>query len=137
MTVAVVMALAVIAGMLGLCAWCVYGRVQASERERASDARAITAEANLERAQFELDVTGKALKAANARADVLEQVLSEEVNASPHPDLAHNDVRQRMLRITSAWTGADKDRLPTPANPTVPEAPAADPPGPVVSPKQV
>lgn len=133
MTVAVITALVVIAGMLGLVAWSVYGRVSASDARATSDVRVAMTEANLERVQFELDATKSALRASYARASLLEEAINAHLVSTPNPDLARNDVLQRTMRLYAAWAREDQDRVP-PVTPTaVPEPRATETAGPVVS----
>ncbi len=70
----------------------------------------------LERKKFELEVTQKALAAANQRATALEEVLQDEINSSPNPDLARTDVRSRVLRLARKWSEAATTRSPLPAD---------------------
>ena len=110
--------IAVIAvGILSLLAWLTYGRIddtKALATERVSHEKTV---GQLERRSFELEVTQKALVAANKRAEALEEVLQDEVDSSPNPDLSRTDIRNRVLRIARKWAEAAATRSPLPANP--------------------
>jgi hypothetical protein len=132
MTAAVVTLALAIAGALAAIVSLALGRVSDTKSlskqftdERVEHANTRT---KLERRDYELDVTQKALVAANKRAAALEEVLNDEVNRSPNPDLARDDVRSRILRIARQWSEAADARNPLPAatSGAVPEGTAAD-----------
>lgn len=77
--------------------------------DQATDARVARAdqEAELERVSFELEFTTAALRRTTARAAALEEVLADEVDAAPNPDLAVDDVRSRVRRLAQRWAAAD------------------------------
>lgn len=104
-------------GVMSLLAWLTYGRIEdtkALATERVSHEKTV---GQLERRSFELEVTQKALVAANKRAEALEEVLQDEVDSAPNPDLARADVRGRVLRIARKWAEAAATRSPLPAKP--------------------
>jgi hypothetical protein len=79
------------------------------------------------RLAYELEVTTHALKAANARAAALEEIVAHDVNAPVASDLPASAWRERMLRITQVWGNAAADH-PASDTGTVPEKPATDAP---------
>lgn len=97
-------------GLVGVIVWLVYGRVGAADV--AADARVaqVDTEGHLERAQFELEHVKQALAATEKRADALESIIADEINAHPNPDLARDDVSGRVQRIAAAWGTADRER---------------------------
>lgn len=110
---------------LGAVIWSVHGWV-AAERHAASVREAQAhAEAEHTRITYELEVTTKALAAANARAKALEEVLADDVNAPVAPDLSSRDWRGRLLRITQAW--ANEHGVSADNGPDVHHEPAAAP----------
>jgi hypothetical protein len=112
-------------GLVGIIVWLVYGRIAAADQ--AADARVaqVDTEGHLERAQFELENVKQALAAVEKRAAALEGIIADEVNASPNPDLARDDVRGRMLRIARQWADADRERsVPAEPDGAVPQASA-------------
>lgn len=98
-------------------------------RDHEADARIaqVATEAELEREKYEHDQTKRALSAADARADALEEVLSDAINATPNADLDRADVQSRVLRIAQRWAAADAaSRLPAAAVEAVPADAAAE-----------
>jgi hypothetical protein len=93
------------------------GQIAASTK--AGDERALRMDANAkqERTAFELEQTKQALAAESKRADALEEVLRDEVNESPNPDLARTDVRGRLLRVARSWGEANRPGGSVPADP--------------------
>lgn len=102
-------------GQAGLIAWLVHGRM--ADKDQAADARVgqVATEAESERTAYELDVTQKALAAANKRCDALEEIIADEINGNPNADLGRTDVRGRLLRIAGRWREAASARSPLPA----------------------
>lgn len=126
MTVVAVILGTTIAGALGVIVWLVHGSIAAAGA--AADARvAQTAtEAELERAHFELETTKQSLAATEKRAAALQEVLSDELEKAPNPDLARADVAGRVRRIFDRWQAADANRSAVPAEPAA-AVPAAAP----------
>jgi hypothetical protein len=92
---------------LGAIIWLTAGRI--GDREKLADARIaqVETEGHVDRLTFELEVTRKALAAANARATALEGVIADDINAPVADGLGPADVRGRLLQITKAWADAD------------------------------
>jgi hypothetical protein len=109
-TVAVVILAITVASSLGVIVWLVHGRVSSVEDEAQAHVERAEVETHLERTMFELDVTKKALDAANKRAAALQEVLSHELERAPNPDLARADVAGRVQRIFERWQAADAAR---------------------------
>jgi hypothetical protein len=137
MTVVAITLAVAIAGALALNAWLVHGRISSAEAAADAHVELVEKQAQLERAQFELDVTKKSLKATETRAAAMQEVLSDELDKAPNPDLARDDVAGRVRRILDRWETADRDRAllagpgaavpaavaaETPAAPSVPQA---------------
>jgi hypothetical protein len=125
--VAVVVLATTLLSAVGVIAWLAFRVVKAAEQEADARVGQVATEAESERTAYELDVTQKALTAANKRADALEEIIADEINdENPNPDLARTDVRTRLLRIAGKWREAAATRSPLPAEsePAVP-APAA------------
>lgn len=118
--------------LTGTLIWLVHGRIRAADA--VADARVAQSdtEAHLERAQFELETTKQALRAANARAEALEGVLADVQKANPGAGLDAHDWHGRMLRLAEAWRGtaaesgvpavSDRDDLSPPAAASSPNA---------------
>lgn len=129
----VILALAV----LGLIGWLVRGRINDAESKADSRVAQVATEAHQERTAYELEVTQKALTAANMRAATLEEELK---HALEQPSLADgldaHDVAGRVLRLVGKWGEAAAARSPLPAleDPNLPDEPAAEASGPVVHP---
>jgi hypothetical protein len=126
---------AALASTVWLVAWLTYRVVATSERDGDSRVAQVATEAVAERTAFELDVTLKALAAANKRADALEEIISDELNAmSPNADLTRIDVRSRLVRLASKWreAAAARNSLPAQPDPAVPEDGTASGSGPTV-----
>jgi hypothetical protein len=124
---------------LGLNAWLTYGRIKDAESKADSRVAQVATEAHQERTAYELEVTQKALTAANMRAATLEEELK---HALEQPSLADgldaHDVAGRVLRLVGKWGEAAAARSPLPAEPdseAVPDEPAAEASGPVVHPE--
>lgn len=102
MIVAVVALCTVIAGSVGLVAYLVHAAL--GDRARTADTLfdLATANAEIERASFELEATKQALAAATNRAAALERSLIDAIETADS-DLAPGDVRGRVLRIVEAW----------------------------------
>lgn len=134
----IVLACALVAALLvalGLVAWLVITRVSAADGEADARVAQTAMESELERTQFELAQTKVALSSSERRAGILEQAIAEALNAAPNADLGRNDVLGRVVRITAEWAKADREgRLPSDADPAVPEESSAESPGPVVRP---
>ena len=126
-------ALAVILGSslmtaLGLIAWLVVRIVRAAGKEADARVGQVATEAESERTAYELDVTKRALEAANIRARTLEEELTDALD---QPSLADGldaaDVAGRVRRLAERWREAAAARNPLPASPepAVSEQPAA------------
>lgn len=132
MTVAVVILAVTVASSLGVIVWLVHGRVSSVEDEAQAHVERAEVETHLERTMFELDVTKKAVDAANKRAAALQEVLADELARAPNPDLARADVAGRVQRLFEKWAGADAARdgaLPAEPAKAVPLDGAAEPAG--------
>jgi hypothetical protein len=131
--VAVILA-TTLASALGCIVWLVYGRLRDAERHADARVAQVQVEADLERRAYELDVTQKALVAANRRAEALEDIIADEINAGS--GLSPGDVRGRLLRLARGWRDAATARSPLPpaADEPVPEAEPADGAGPAFVP---
>lgn len=119
MGVAVIALAVALAGAMAAIVSLAFGRV----KDAKTSAKAYTDErvdhantrTELERRKFELEVTQKALVAANTRAAALEEVIADDVESAPNPDLKRADVRSRVLRIARRWAEAAAARSPLPA----------------------
>lgn len=115
-----------LAGSVAVNVWLTYRTVRGADKTADARVAQVETEAHLDRVQFELEQTKQALKAANARAAALEEILADDAPVSR--DLSPADWKQRLLRITQAWgdaagtAGADA----VPANPAA-AAPDAGP----------
>ncbi len=115
-----------IVGALVLIAWLVYGRVAAADQ--AADARVaqVATEAELERAQFELEQRTQALAASERREDILQEAVADALDADPGAGLSHDDVLGRIMRLSAEWARSDRAGREVPAEPH--EAVPSDPP---------
>lgn len=89
-------------------------------------------DADLKLANFEIEKLKDANAALDRLANSLEQTLAEYLNAAPNTDLAADDVRTRVLRISQDWARSLRAGE-VPAEPAAPlsldpaaAAPAAD-----------
>lgn len=134
---AVILALALTAS-LGLNGWLVYGRVDDAHHEGDARVAQVATEAEQERTAFELDVTKKALTAANMRASALEEELKHALE-QPRlgAGLAASDASGRVLRIVGKWGEAAAARSPLASGPdeALSVESATDASGPVVHPE--
>ncbi len=133
---AVAFALAVtLAAALGIIVWLVHGRVQDAANDGDIRVAQVSTEAEAERLAFQLDVTEKALVAANKRAEALEGIIADELNDPPNADLPAADWRGRLLRLAQSWRGAADARSPLRADTGegVSQPTSAEEAGPVVS----
>lgn len=132
MTVAViVLAIALAAAVGALVAMSLKYVGQVSDaNDHATDARIgqHSTELELERRDFEIETIQRALVSVTKRAEALEQIIAEELNAS-NSDLDPADWRTRELRLAAAWAAADSNRVRAAADRSVPEAPATNTPG--------
>lgn len=122
MTEAAIIALA-IALATAIVAFLVFASRESAAVHNEADARvAQTAtEGLLERSQFELETTKKALDAATARAAALETSFAEALNDSG-PDLDPRDIHGRLVRLAKAWGQSERS-----ASTQVIESPAGVP----------
>lgn len=127
MTAAVVALAVVLAGTVGAIVW--LAKTALDDRSRTADTffDLASAQGDLERAGFELEVARKAMNAALERSARLEKELSHVLDhASLGEGAAADDVAARLRRLASEWAstgagGAD----PLPAEPY--EAMSLDP----------
>jgi len=128
MTVVAITLAVALAGALGLIAWLVHGRITSVEEEADAHVELADKQVKLERAQFELETTKQSLAATEKRAAALQEVLSDELDKAPNPDLARSDVAGRVRRIFDRWEAADAARGEVPAKPAdaVPAASSAE-----------
>jgi hypothetical protein len=138
-TVAVVVLALVLASSLGLNGWLTYRTISGAEQRADARVAQVETEAIGERTAYELEVTQKALAAANLRAATLEEELAHAFEQSDlGAGLAASDARGRVLRLVGKWGEAARTRSPLPAEPddAVPDEPAADASGPVLRPER-
>lgn len=123
---ALVTAVVALAGALVLIGWLVHGRVDSESQEADWRVAQVATEAELERVQFELEATQKALRASMAREQILDRAIAETLNANA-ASTAHlrpDDVLGRVRLYTAEWARTDA-RDPVP--PDRPEAVPSDP----------
>lgn len=73
----------------------------------------VSMEAELERRNFEIEKLTTALKAVEARASALEEIVADELNDShANDDLGRADYRSRLLRLARSWSGATANGVP-------------------------
>ena len=130
----------VLGGLLALSlsanVWLTYRTVRGADEKADARVAQVVTEGHEERKAFELEVTQKALAAANLRAATLEEELAHAFEQSKlGAGLAPADVGGRVLRLVGKWGEAARTRSPLPAEPDegVPDEPAAGETGPVVS----
>lgn len=119
-----------LAGSLALNGWLTFRTVRGVEGAAKSEIGATHFESALELAHFELEQTKRALVAVEARADALEEIIAEELNAHPNADLDRADWRTRVMRVAQQWGRSDRAGREVPADTAqaVPPQGTAEPP---------
>jgi hypothetical protein len=113
--IGVVYALVAIVGtLLAFVGWLVHRALSAADQEGDSRVAVTQLEADVERMAFELEGTRQTLAAERKRADVLEQIIADEVNAPTGAVLAASDVRSRLLQQAKRWREAAAPAAPAP-----------------------
>lgn len=121
--VAVAISLAsVVVGLGVMVVWLVHGRLSAETKLADARVAQVVVEGELERSQFELKTTRRALRAADARQQILERTMTDVIASDPNPDLARNDYVTRHMRIVAEWARHDSESgLPAGTAPAVPD----------------
>jgi hypothetical protein len=104
---AVAVALAgIVAVQLGLLVWLVVRALTSSDQQGDTRVAVTQLEADVERMAFDLEATRGTLSAERKRADALEEIIADEVNAPPGLPLDARGVRDRLLRTAQRWREA-------------------------------
>jgi hypothetical protein len=93
---------------LGAAVWAGHGWVAETKSAAKSEVGSTHFESALELVHFELEQTKKAYDAMDKLAHGLETTLAEYLNAAPNADLAGDDVRNRVLRLSREWADATR-----------------------------
>lgn len=129
MTILCIALAGLLALSMGATLWAIRGWVGETKAAAKSEIGSTHFESALELAHFELEQTRKAYDAMDKLAHGLETTLAEYLNASPNADLAADDVRTRVLRLSRDWAEATRAAGPLPADTgevVSPDTPAAE-----------
>jgi hypothetical protein len=124
-TVLAVALAGIVAVQLGVMAWLFHRALSDSDQQADTRVAVTQLEADVERLMFEIEGTRNTLAAERKRADVLEEIIADEINAPSDPPLSPSDVRSRLLRQARQWREASAKAVAR-ASAGMPEEPPAD-----------